>query len=167
MDDSAIALTLRQLSEGSLSKLNNLLDTVDVIELEKDTKKEQIEKKGESKAEIFRTRILPRIRHSSNVYLSSPKLDDFSVYVQGYFVFSAKLGGGKLEGKNVDELSDYLDRVETNTQRFLSRVVADKRFIFRAIRQKSGAAFEIQLLYQSLRALGDLPYSIRLWPNNY
>ncbi len=37
-DDTAIASTLRQLSKDSSTKLNNLLESVDVLKLEKEQK---------------------------------------------------------------------------------------------------------------------------------
>ena len=145
-DDTAIALTLRQLSEDSLTKLNSLLETIDVIELEKETK--QKEKKGESKEEVFGSRILPQIRHCANLYLSSPKLDDFSLDIQSYITFSNKLRGGQLFEKNAEELLEYIDRVETNTQRFLLMVVSDKGFIFNGIRKRMGSEFEMDVKRQ-------------------
>ena len=140
-DDTAIALTLRQLSDDSLSKLNSLLDSVDVLELEKE-QKEKKEKNGDSKEEVFNARILPQIRYSANLYLSSVKSDDFSLDIQGYIIFSNKLRSGLLSTEPAEDLLGYTDKVETDTQRFLLMVIADKGYIFKHIRKEQGSNFQ-------------------------
>ena len=143
-DDTAIALTLRQLSEDSLSKLNSLLESVDVLELEKE-QKERKEKKGESKEEVFNSRILPQIRHSVNLYLSSAKLDEFSLDIQGYIIFSNKIRSGLLHTEPAENLLGYIDKVETDTQRFLLMVIADKGYIFKNMREIEGSKFQEEI----------------------
>ena len=78
-NDTAISLTLRPLSEDSLSKLNSVFEAGDVFKL-KETK--QKEMTGDGKEQVFISRILPQIRHCANLCLSSPKLGDISLDIQ-------------------------------------------------------------------------------------
>ena len=134
-------------------------------------------KKKREKGEVFNARILPQIRHSANLYLSSAKLDDFSLDIQDYIIFSNKLRSGFLSTEPAEDLLGYIDKLETDTQRFLLMVIADKGSIFKHLRNEPGSNFQEEIQrrgycsktitnYINLCELLEM-YPIPVWNDNY
>ena len=158
-------MTLGQLSDSSLEVVTSLIDSVDVLKLERDKEEKNDKKtmkKPRTKQETFKSDILPRIIRQVDFNLSSPMLDEYKLDVVEYFEFFRKLRGGDLLNESVESILAYLDGIELSTQRLLLMITANKRYFLQTMKEQYTQDFK-----QLLKRHGYCYHTIMIYMNLY